>query len=72
MKVREREYGRIIGEKPPDVAGHPHMPRRMRAAQFAPFAALTGHKEQIEETQKKVQEQVEASERGTEQELESP
>lgn len=29
---------------------HPHMTRMARAAQFAPFAALTGHEEAIEET----------------------
>lgn len=29
---------------------HPHMSRKERAAQFAPFAALTGHKEVIKET----------------------
>ncbi len=29
---------------------HPQMPMLQRAAQFAPFAALTGHEEAIEET----------------------
>ena len=29
---------------------HPRMTRLHRAAQFAPFAALTGHDEAIEET----------------------
>lgn len=29
---------------------HPQMSRLARAAQFAPFAALTGHDEAIEET----------------------
>lgn len=29
---------------------HPHMSKLARAAQFAPFAALTGHDEAIEET----------------------
>lgn len=29
---------------------HPHMSRIARAAQFAPFAALTGHDEAIAET----------------------
>lgn len=31
---------------------HPQMSRLQRAAQFAPFAALTGHDEAIEETAK--------------------
>ena len=29
---------------------HPQMPMLQRAAQFAPFAALSGHEEAIEET----------------------
>ena len=29
---------------------HPHMPLIDRAAQFSPFAALTGFEEEIEET----------------------
>lgn len=29
---------------------HPHMPIIDRAAQFAPFAALTGHSDAIDET----------------------
>lgn len=31
---------------------HPQMPAQDRAAQFAPFAALTGHEEVIKETEK--------------------
>lgn len=31
---------------------HPQMPMSSRAAQFAPFAALTGHDEAIENTAK--------------------
>ena len=31
-------------------SSHPHMPRKDRAAQFAPFAALTGHAAAIAET----------------------
>ncbi len=34
----------------PTVPGHPPMPRSSRAAQFAPFAALTGHSDAIRET----------------------
>ena len=29
---------------------HPHMPMLQRAAQFAPFAALTGHDKALEDT----------------------
>ena len=38
---------------------HPQMSMYMRAAQFAPFAALTGHGSAIKETARKQQEQVE-------------
>lgn len=31
---------------------HPQMSRKDRAAQFAPFAALTGHKDAIKETER--------------------
>lgn len=37
----------------------PHMPLHDRAAQFAPFAALTGYGEAIEETVREVEEKVE-------------
>lgn len=37
---------------------HPRMAARMRAAQFAPFAALTGYDEVIEETALRRQAQV--------------
>lgn len=38
---------------PHPVSGkHPRMPAADRAAQFAPFAALTGHGEIIKETEK--------------------
>ena len=35
---------------------HPPMPIIDRAAQFSPFAALTGHQELIRETQRKAEE----------------
>lgn len=31
---------------------HPHMPEEKRAAQFAPFAALDGYEEAIEEAER--------------------
>lgn len=47
-----------------DIIGLPHhvskkrkpMPTENRAAQFAPFAALTGHEEAISETARKAME----------------
>lgn len=41
---------------------HKHMPVAKRAAQFAPFAALSGHKEAIEETVRQTEEFKELSE----------
>ena len=42
-------YDDIINLPHHRSARHPHMPIQDRAAQFAPFAALTGHREAIEE-----------------------
>ncbi|WP_104802945.1 hypothetical protein [Blautia marasmi] len=41
---------------------HPHMPIPDRAAQFAPFAALTGHDAAIKETARLTEERVELDE----------
>ena len=41
---------------------HAAMPRRDRAAQFSPFAALTGHEAAIKETARLTEEQVELDE----------
>ena len=45
-------YDDIIHLSRPISKKHPQMPIRDRAAQFAPFAALTGHKEAISETER--------------------
>ena len=37
---------------------HKHMSNSDRAAQFAPFAALAGYKEAIEEAQRKQEEKI--------------
>ena len=34
---------------------HPQMPVADRAAQFAPFAALTGHREAVEDTARRIE-----------------
>lgn len=44
------KYDDIINTKYPFGLGHPRMSMYDRAAQFAPFAALTGYEEAIEET----------------------
>lgn len=41
---------------------HPQMSRQDRAAQFSPFAALTGHNEAIKETQRLTQQRIELDE----------
>ena len=45
-------YEDIIHLPHPVSKKHAQMPIRDRAAQFAPFAALTGHKEAIQEAQR--------------------
>ena len=44
------KYDDIINLPHPTSSGHPRMPLEDRAAQFAPFAALTGHEAAIKET----------------------
>ena len=45
----------------PHLVSEPHapMPTAHRASQFAPFAALTGYKEAIEETERMAEEKIE-------------
>ncbi len=45
----EKKYGDIISLPHHVSPGRPHMPVSDRAAQFAPFAALTGYDEVIKE-----------------------
>lgn len=51
-------YEDIINLKPPISKKHPKMPISTRAAQFAPFSALTGYKEAIEETGRITEEEI--------------
>ena len=44
------KYGDIIYMQHHVSSKHQQMPVRDRAAQFAPFAALTGHEEAMKET----------------------
>lgn len=46
------KYDDILTMKHPISKKHSQMARRDRAAQFAPFAALTGHKEAVHESQR--------------------
>lgn len=55
-------YDDIIDLPHPVSKRHPQMPLSDRAAQFAPFAALTGHDEAIKETARLTDSFVELSE----------
>lgn len=44
------QYDDIINLSPPVFAKHPRMPELDRAAQFSPFAALSGYEKALEET----------------------
>ena len=48
-------YDDIINLPYPFESRHPRMPLEKRAAQFAPFSALSGHGEAIEETARRVE-----------------
>lgn len=47
------KYEDMLDMPHPVSKNHPQMARRDRAAQFAPFAALTGHQEVIRQTERK-------------------
>ena len=50
------KYNDIINLPHPVSKKHPQMKLEMRAAQFAPFAALTGYDEQVKNTAKIINE----------------
>ena len=55
-------YDDIIDLPHPTSARHPRMPMRDRAAQFSPFAALTGHGAAIAETARLTDQKIELAE----------
>ena len=55
-------YFEILSRIHPTSKKHPRMSRMNRAAQFAPFAALTGYEESIEETARLTDCRIELSE----------
>ena len=61
MCEARRRYGDIIDMPHHDPVGRQRMSVAMRAAQFAPFAALTGHSEAIEKTRRQTEEKAENS-----------
>ena len=46
------KYDEIINHSHYEPKNHPRMPRKMRAAQFAPYAALSGHSSALRRTAK--------------------
>ena len=58
----EAKYGDIIGLSHPVSQVHPQMSVHERAAQFSPFAALTGHEAAIRETARLTEGQIELEE----------
>lgn len=56
------DYERIISLPHHQSAVRPHMPRVDRAAQFAPFAALTGYDETVQEAARLTEERIELTE----------
>lgn len=62
MKQKIYHYEDIINLPHPTSPKHPRMSLYDRAAQFSPFAALTGHEKAIEETRRLTEEKMELDE----------
>lgn len=60
------KYDDIIDLPHPVSGKHPQMPLLDRAAQFSPFAALTGHEDAIEETARLTDRRIELDEESKE------
>lgn len=56
------DYNDIIDLPYPTSSRHPRMSMEARAAQFAPFAALTGHRAVLDETARLTDQQTEVDE----------
>ncbi len=56
VREAEERYGDIIDLEHPEPKNHPRMSGEARAAQFAPFAALTGYDKVVDETVEQVKE----------------
>lgn len=57
MKQCSEQYADMLRLQRPVSGRHPRMDRTARAAQFAPFAALTGYDAAIRETERLTQEE---------------
>lgn len=60
--MNEDNYEDIINLPHPTSKNHPRMSREARAAQFAPFAALTGYSDAIKEKARLTDERIEIDE----------
>ena len=58
MQIRKDSYEDIMGLEHHQSKTHPHMSIHDRAAQFAPFSALTGHGAAIAETARLTEQEV--------------
>jgi hypothetical protein len=63
MKIERKieQYADIIDLPRPESRCCPRMPLEKRAAQFAPFAALTGYEEVVEKTARQHEDSIEGS-----------
>lgn len=52
------DYEDIINLPHPEPVGHPRMSMEKRAAQFSPFAALSGYEEAVQETERLTEERI--------------
>ncbi len=57
-----KSYDDIIHLRASVSATHPHMSMAERAAQFSPFAALTGYEDVLTETARKTEQKIELDE----------
>lgn len=60
--MEEKNYDDILYMPHPTSRKHPRMSSYIRAAQFSPFAALTGHDEAVKETARLTNERMELDE----------
>ena len=62
MQQNNDRYDDLLDLPHPDPQTHPRMSRHDRAAQFSPFAALSGHSEAMEETARLTDRKIEPGE----------
>ena len=60
--INNKDYSDIINMEHPTSKTHPRMSLEIRAAQFSPFAALTGLEEKMERTGEMAEKKVLESE----------